>query len=195
MEWKKAYCIYMFADLRNFSGWSNRNLLEIEKLIEPVYSSVQQNFNKNSDVFIKFLGDGFLFVKEIELESPEFLMVAIIDLLQSIHSFETYFQDFKYSASTLHDLYSLNFAYGVSYGFSMKYKSNNSNDYVGDKLNLAARLCSKAKKKEILFEEGFDNVLPLIHKEIMKYCRIQSGREITFKGFGKRDVWSYILND
>ncbi len=154
--------IYFFCDIRGYSNWSKKNQSEVDKLISLYYSLVLETFNNEKGRIIKFIGDGIFGVSEYQidennqhfLESLEHIILKIIDFNKKFLSSLFY--------STLHNRDFLNIGYGISYGRSFKFSYNNYLDYVGEKVNYAARLVSKAKSNQILLEKDIAGILEAV---------------------------------
>lgn len=188
---EEAAAFYIFADIRGFSEWANRNLFEVRNLLSITYSSAVSIFGDTGTTpnylrrVVKFLGDGFFAVREYnETNIKSFkrnLFLTLFDM--------TYFKNIfieRLNSAVLHHKEKIGISLGLSYGKSIKFHlSNFPKDYAGDRINLASRLCSVAESSEIAIEHDLKKyILEFVKDKSIRPVNIEE-KEIDLKGFGK----------
>lgn len=159
LKFDSVKAIYFFGDIRGYSTWSKKNQPEVDKLISIYYSLALETFNNNKGRIIKFAGDGFLGVSEyIDNEDNQSFLSSLEYVIQKTIEFNKKFLSSMFY-SILHDNDCLTMGYGISYGHSFKYAYDNYLDYVGEKVNFASRLVSKANGNQILLEKDIAGIL------------------------------------
>lgn len=191
--------LYIFADIRGFSNWCNKNLLEIEKLLTIFYSLAIKYFGEPEHSpcvkkVVKFLGDGFFAVSEYnDKENSDDFKKKLIEILSSISKFKIDFED-RITKSLLHDKNTLSISFGIAYGVSKRFcVSNFPEDYSGDKINLTARLCSEALSEEILIEIELKEQILALSKNNRILIKESEDKKIQPKGFDEMEV--FVLKD
>ncbi len=190
---------YIFADIRGFTEWSNKNLSEVEDLLNIAYPLAFDIFGEVMSTrylkrVVKFLGDGFFAVNEYDKEFKRKPFLATF--LNTLNDIVIYRRKFKENikSSTLHGKTNLNISFGVSYGKSRRFNLKGfPKDYVSDKINLASRLCQEAEPGEIVFEIDLKEYILKLRE--MKLIRIQHSYDQTYKnikGFGS--VEAFIID-
>jgi class 3 adenylate cyclase len=156
-NYKEKTAILIFSDLRGFTPWSQRHQNEVKKLTRMFYSLAIQVFGERKSTtlirrVVKFLGDGFFAVNEYDDEENESFYKSLAVSLKNIIEFVPAFYT-GISQSNLHDRGEIKAGFGVSYGTSFRFNMpGRPLDYVGSKINLAARLCGIAQSSEIVIE-------------------------------------------
>lgn len=187
---------YVFADIRGFTEWSSANLFEVDDLLRIAYSLAFKCFGeiritKNLKRVVKFLGDGFFAVNEYGKNiSPDKFLVTLLKVLENVEHYRAGFKE-QIRISKLHDKKKLSIGFGVSYGKSKRFHLPGfPKDYVGDRINLAARLCSEAAPLEIVLEPDLKEYL--IELKQRQLIRIQHyyDKEIEIKGFGRIEAYT-----
>lgn len=195
---KQVDAIYIIADIRNFSEWSNNNVNEVVRLLSYTYSLAYEHFgtlerHKYLCRVVKFLGDGFFAVREYDTDRKRSfernLFNAIIDM-------EKYRNDFcnHIKTSLLHDKHLLGISFGLSYGIATRfYLSNFPFDYAGEKINLASRLCGEAQANEFCVEyDLLGHIKQFVSRNDFTKLNFHC-EDADIKGFGQRQV--IIIND
>ena len=148
---------FLFADVRGFSVWARKHQGEVRSLTKILYSVAQTVFGAPSNKrpirrLVKFLGDGFLAVGEYSEDDHEEFLVCLGEMILAALRFMPLFHE-ALQKSTLHDKSDLHIGFGMAYGSAFRFHlPGKSLDYVGNTLNLAARLCGTAGSSEVVFE-------------------------------------------
>ena len=156
-NFRETTAFYIFCDLRGFTAWSQKHQSEIKKLTTILYSLATKVFGERKDTtllhrVVKFLGDGFFAVNEYDDEETESFLKGLLVTCESIFSFITAFNQ-GIRQSNLHDKGDIKVSFGLSYGASFRFNNpGHPVDFIGNKINLAARLCSVAKNSEVVAE-------------------------------------------
>ena len=191
---KEVEGFYIFADIRGFSRWANNNLSEVGELLEITYSQAFEFFGDLSKAeylrrVVKLLGDGFFAVREYNRKSKKSFNRNLIQTIGRIIKFKQSFQSLL-SASILHEKSKLDISFGLSYGISRRfYLSGFPQDYAGDKINLASRLCSIAEPSVIVVEHDLKEYISKFAKQRIFNLKKSRDEKVNIKGFGERDIF------
>jgi class 3 adenylate cyclase len=183
--------LYIMSDIRGFSVWSRKNQPEIRKLTKILYSLALELFGRRTAEtrnrrVVKVLGDGFFAVSEYDDESDDSFLQRLTDTVGAIRSFLRVF-DRAIAASNLHDRGDIKVSFGVSYGNSFRFHlPGQPLDYIGEKVNFSARLCSIAAPSEIVVEHD-------LAERLRSLPRVAPGLVLTddqveLKSYGKTRV-------
>ncbi len=155
--------IFTFCDVREFTPWSKDNQMDIADMLNILYSvaiDVFGNYVLNvgdrqyvcPTGIVKFLGDGFFSVDEYELDKPGNL---ILELKNTIKKCVDYINRFNHEMkeTTIRGSSDITVGMGISYGRGHRFNLPAlSEDYVGDRVNIAAKYCSIAESNQIIID-------------------------------------------
>lgn len=187
-DFKDVSSLYVIADLRGFSAWSRKNQPEVRKLTKLLYSIAIAAFGRRSDVafnrrIVKFLGDGFFAISEYNDDDPDNFKVKLSTTIAAIRSFMASFYK-AVSNSNLHDRSEIKISFGLSYGNSFRFHlAGQPLDYIGEKVNLASRLCGIANPSEIVMEYDLKDHLQHAPEEVANGLRYKDDR-VDLKSYG-----------
>jgi class 3 adenylate cyclase len=156
-NYKETNAIYIFCDIRDFTSWSQKHQNEIKKLTKILYSLAIEVFGQRKKAtlthrIVKFLGDGFFAISEYDDDDTESFPMSLGVTFQNILNFIQAFY-LGIAQSNLHDKGEIKVSFGVSYGPSFRFHiPGQPLDFIGTKINLAARLCSISANSEIVIE-------------------------------------------
>lgn len=146
----KVNGVVLFADLRGFSQYTlNAKPADVASLVQVIYERVIQTGNDYQINFHKFLGDGFMVVWE---RSADRVVNLAVEAAFEIHKKYWYYQKENNAAPE-------GFGIGITAGAIFKVQPEtfirefNELDYVGYKVNFAARLQSSAGAYQVLSDE------------------------------------------
>lgn len=172
--------IYIFADIRGFTEWAEKNQMEIKDLLDAFYSEGTNWFGEKKDQtyhrrIVKFIGDGFFAVNEYndekDTEFDKRIESTINSAIQMISNFSIFLEK-----SNIHEKDRLGIGIGIAYGPSLAFKLTGGYfDYAGKYVNVASRLCSAAKNKEIILETDIYEYLSESAKNIITKFKIAVG--------------------
>jgi len=150
--------VYVFGDIRGFSAWSERYQLQTADLLEVVYSLSFGTFgDRREQAFlqrvVKLTGDGFFAVHEYPANDAIQLRTALASVVRKCDSYLFAIRS-ALKESGLPEVEQLAFGFGITFGPGFRfYIQGSSHDYVGERINLAARLCDVAEGGEILGDQ------------------------------------------
>lgn len=156
-NYRETTALYIFCDLRGFSAWSQKHQSEIRKLTKILYSLATQVFGERKDTtllhrVVKFLGDGFFAVNEYKDDDNQSFSRSLVATCNDIFSFIAALYR-GIGESNLHDKGDVKVSFGLSYGPAFRFNNpGHPVDFIGNKVNLAARLCGIAASSEIAAE-------------------------------------------
>jgi len=193
---KEVEGFYIFGDIRGFSKWANNNLSEVAGLLEITYSLAPQIFGDSTRRdyrVVKFLGDGFFAVREYVGRTKVSFKKNLIKTINNMIEFKQFFLK-ELSSSILHEKDKLGISFGLSYGISRRFNLPGfALDYVGDKINLASRLCSLARPSDFVIEHDLKEYILEFIKDKFLDLQKSSDKKPKIKGFGTRNV--FIINE
>jgi class 3 adenylate cyclase len=168
--YKHRNALYLFADLRGFTKWAKESESELQQLLEAYYTCAQECFGSRRDQtylrrVVKFLGDGFFAVNEYD----NLAGVAAVDaafaqtfdgMLEFLKCFRT-----QMNRANFHQQPHIASGFGLSFGASVRFSvSGHPLDYAGSQVNIAARLCSKAAKDQLIMEKKLATSLRMLYE-------------------------------
>ncbi|ULQ60999.1 hypothetical protein K7I13_07030 [Brucepastera parasyntrophica] len=194
-ETRQAF--YLFADIRGFTNWAGKYQLEVRDLISYIYELAYTIFGSpKQEVLlnrvVKFLGDGFFAVKEY---TPKTFGTALEDLMEKCILFNKTFNEYIES-SQFHEPKKIKFSYGISFGKTERFNIKGmSFDYIGDRINFTARLCSYGNNEQIIIDHDLiDNIESFIKKSNLK--NKLHFDQIELKGFSdNKDIIIFELGN
>lgn len=184
-ELKQTQAIYIFADLRGFTNWSKTYQLDVGRLISIAYEYAYNYFGEPKDQkylkrVVKFLGDGFFAVQEY---TDKTFKEKYIETLNDCIEFVRVFNE-TIKGNMFHDCEELKFGFGISFGTSERFNIKGMPfDYIGERVNLSSRLCSKSNGDEIIVESDLSQYT----RELLEERKFEidiSEDKIDLKGIG-----------
>jgi len=193
--------VYIYGDIRGFTKWSIRNQTEISELIDKYYEIILNQFRNTSELrrekVIKFLGDGFFAVVEFDKTHPNSLSRALFKAMIKCQIVYSNFVDFK-EKSTLHNIDDLGIGFGITYGNCLRFNlPGNGIDYIGEKVNYAARLCGAAQTGQIYTDQDVRKQLDDILDDVTEIYEEGIVNDIPLKGYSNtaepEKIYAYKL--
>lgn len=190
--YREVFAVYAFADVRGFTRWSSKNQPEMRKLTSILYSAAVAVFGKRKSTkldkrIVKFLGDGFFAVSEYNDDRPGDLQKRIAEMTENVIRFEDLFRN-TIDKSNLHRRRNISLGFGMSFGSAFRFHtSGQSTDYIGNSVNLAARLCGVADASEIVSERDVVDHLGSLSTDTNEWLQFAPDT-IDLKSFGSTEV-------
>ena len=187
-SFQEADAVYVFFDVRGFTPWSRKNPGDIRRLVSILYNLADEVFESKAEAkqkrrVIKNLGDGCFCVNEYKNDSlvGESATTSFMNIIQCYHYFQL-----ALSKSNIHGKKSLDLGFGCSYGSSHRfYTKGQSIDFVGEKVNLAARLCSKAEPGQVAFENELSGYFMRAAEQLDCPGLVVDDHSEEMKGYGQ----------
>lgn len=176
----------MFVDVRGFTAWCNRvGLANVAGT--PLLQHLYQIISSSDFEYWKFLGDGAMVFAPAQI-SENGSKDDLRKLLKITAALTEEFDQKKIEVSNGYgfDCKSLKLGFGFAKGLvaAIEISGLRLTEYIGDRVNLAARLCSVARPSGIVIDRESFSTLPDELQD--KYA----AREIKkISGFSERRVW------
>jgi 8-oxo-dGTP pyrophosphatase MutT (NUDIX family)/class 3 adenylate cyclase len=175
----------MFIDIRGFTGWFNRVGLAnavAAPLLHNLYSQIKPHFT-----YTKFLGDGAMVLSKgqtTENGSKEDLL-NLLDITKNISS-EFSRKKLEISRGVGVDCDSLNLGFGIAKGLVgvIDLPDLEVAEFIGERIGLAARLCSHARPFGVIIDRESFRSLPTAYENEFFESEIKK-----IAGFSERRVW------
>ncbi len=196
-DFVESSSFYLFADIRGFTAWSHKHQSEVKHLTKVLYTVAVEVFGhrKSSQLkqrVVKFLGDGFFAVSEYDDERPDGFYDRLHGMILAVLQFDDTFRE-VIQDSLLHDRSDLGVGYGLAFGPSFRFFTPGQPlDYIGSKVNLAARLCAIAGRSELICERDIRDHLHRLPPELTGWFP-QETATADVKTFGNTEVWRLPL--
>jgi class 3 adenylate cyclase len=190
---KRVSALYLFADLRGFTTWVRNNQEDTERLLSILYTLSVDVFGDMRSTallkrIVKFTGDGFLAVNEYGEDDILSLRKSLLESLSEIIYFKRLLR-IALQQSTLHGRGGLSMGFGLTHGTSLRFTLRNfPTDYAGDRVNLAARLCSLAEGGSVVCEIDLKPDLEALEADQKLILQDFDRNPQEVKGFGSIDV-------
>jgi class 3 adenylate cyclase len=193
---KPVLAIYVFADMRGFTAWSDTHHDLVDQILDPTYLHAQKHFEKRFKGayharIVKVLGDGFFSVNELSLN---LLRSRLAETLDGIGGF---LEDFQHTLAANHvpDGERLKWGFGISFGGAHKFVPypNHAYDYCGTKVNLAAKLCYQARPSGIVLDADLIEAVKNLEQARILDLDTFSPVELELPGLGRR--WAIVSRD
>jgi class 3 adenylate cyclase len=142
----EIYALPIFVDMRGFTKWSSMITGSdgIRVVLQEFYTLIREHFT--TAIFIKFLGDGAMVILEPPLPESlgdvESLLSSVLTMCKGVDlSFSRICEKFSLQYG---EITPLCLGWGISRG-TIYVLEKPEKDYVGMNVNIASRLCSKAR--------------------------------------------------
>lgn len=148
----------LFVDVRGWTRWS-ASLAGSETVVDFI-TQFYRILRRNPPLWVKYLGDGAMMVREIE-PPPSYAVLhdSLQQLLDRVLQTETAFTDLCGSfALSYGETTALRLGWGITRG--VLYKIGEPDDYLGTHVNRAARLCGQARPSGIVLAQAACLELP-----------------------------------
>jgi len=189
--------VYVFLDVRGFTQWSRSNPGDIRRLASLIYNIADEVFESKADSkykrrVVKNLGDGCFCVNEYRKD--RLVRQSAVASFMGIFRYYQYFHA-ALRESNIHGKTALDLGFGTTYGASHRfYTRGQSLDYIGEKVNLASRLCGKAEKGQVVLEiEMKEHFLRAAESLGIHRPVVQTHAE-EIKGYGRAEYASAQLS-
>ncbi len=172
---RKREVVIMFTDIRGFTSMSeNMAPDDVAHLLREYFTEMVEIVFRNGGTLDKFIGDAIMALWGAPLateDDADKAMAAAIEMQRALKDLN---EHWKASGKP-----AINIGIGINFGevFAGNIGSEQRLEYtvLGDAVNTASRLCSKAAKGEIMISEPF-------YKRLKKPPKVESREPIPLKG-------------
>jgi adenylate cyclase len=181
----KREVVIMFTDIRGFTPMSEKMAPDdVAHLLREYFTEMVEIVFRNGGTLDKFIGDAIMALWGAPLSTPDDAdkaMTAAIEMQRALVQLNQHWESSGKPA--------VNIGIGINFGevFAGNIGSEQRLEYtvLGDAVNTASRLCSKAAKGEIMISEPFK-------KRLKRPPEVESREPIPLKGKSK-PVANYLI--
>jgi len=174
----KRPVVIMFTDIRGFTSMSEKMAPDdVAHLLREYFTEMVEIVFRNGGTLDKFIGDAIMALWGAPLQTEDDAdkaMAAAIEMQRALVELNEHWQASGKPA--------INIGIGINFGevFAGNIGSEQRLEYtvLGDAVNTASRLCSKAAKGEIMISEPF-------YKRLKKPPKVEAREPIPLKGKSK----------
>jgi adenylate cyclase len=171
----KREVVIMFTDIRGFTSMSEKMAPDdVAHLLREYFTEMVEIVFRNGGTLDKFIGDAIMALWGAPLsteDDADKAMTAAIEMQKALKGLNEHWQEGSKP--------SINIGIGINFGevFAGNIGSEQRLEYtvLGDAVNTASRLCSKAAKGEIMISEPF-------YKRLKKAPKVEAREPIPLKG-------------
>lgn len=170
----------LFADIREFTKMTqNMAPHEVVDLLNGCMTKVSSVIDKNGGVIDKFVGDEAMALFGAPIAREDAALKAVLSAVEIVEVLKKWNQERIFKGQTPIEM-GIGIHTGLMLAGNMGAENRLNYTVIGSNVNLASRLCSAAKKMEILVtKDTLDE--PLVKDRIV----FEAISEMTFKGFDK----------
>lgn len=174
----KREVVIMFTDIRGFTSMSEKmNPDDVAQLLREYFTEMVEIIFRNGGTLDKFIGDAIMALWGAPLNTPDDAdkaLAAAIEMQQALAQLNEHWESGGKPP--------VNIGIGINFGevFAGNVGSEQRLEYtvLGDAVNTASRLCSKAAKGEIMISEP-------LYKRLKKAPKVEAREPIPLKGKSK----------
>ena len=176
----------MFVDVRGFTGWLN-SLGSANEMALDLIRHLYRQFNKKHFEYKKFLGDGVMVFSKAsttERGTKRDLIKLIAITNNTVDEFNKKRKEIESGLGV--DCSTLGLGFGIAKGpiNVINIPGESILEHVGERINLAARLCSLAKPSGIVVDRESFSSIPTEHEDLFSEKEVKK-----IAGFSERRVW------